>query len=309
MAININYGDFSGTGVNGLSGYLNWVEANYSDPEHATTSGFSTADSSSVTVGSTTSAAYVNDNQYAGQNVDALNDPVVSWVIQAGDVADVWNGTGSEIAANTYTLDNIAYSLFSSPEHTLWGNIESIDFGVDWATGGGEYTVTDPHLTISNISDAADNYGLLDTNANGIYDAVNDYTNGDNLTHNIVYGLMGGQGGAASTDALQDAFDDYGTEVEGTNVDEEFDPYNAQDTFILGGGDDLINAGFQVGSGGDVINIDDINSFANAAAAVTAVDYDTDPGNALLTYYEGFTAHTVEITGVSSGLTTDNFVV
>ncbi|MDO6806021.1 hypothetical protein Q4595_26425, partial [Wenyingzhuangia sp. 1_MG-2023] len=68
----------------------------------------------------------------------------------------------------------------------------------------------------------------------------------------------------------------------GTSVADTFDAFSGQDEFVLSGGDDLVNAGFQVGSGGDVINIDGINSFADAAAAVTAVDYST--GNAVLTY-------------------------
>lgn len=303
MAININYGSnltsVDGTDVNGLADYMAYYEETYNDPDHASSSGFSTTNSNSVTVDGTTYSATFADDQYAGQTLDANDDPVVAFIANAGEVT-IDNGSSD------VTLDQLGYTFMSSPAHTLYGNLDNIQFGSSYTASGGGYSMATPDLTISNVS-ANVGYGMNDTDSDGVYDEVDNYQNGNNAVHDIVYGLMGGSGDNTQTDALIDAFNAYGTNVTGTSGDEEFDPYNAQDTFILGGGDDLINAGFQVGSGGDVINIDGINSFADAAAAVGDITY--SGGNAYLEYVEGFITHTVEITGVSSGLTTDNFVV
>lgn len=234
MAITVNYGNFSGTGVNGLADYLNWFESSYFDPVHHGSSAFSTASSSTVKVGSSTIAAHINDYQYAGETTGAT--PVAAFIAHAGTVNNVFDGTGSS------TLDKLGYTLFASPAHTLFGNIANLEFGSHYNTSGGLNTMVQTHLNITGISTTANNYGLSDSNPSDgyAYDSITNHTTGNNLTFNIIYGLMGGLGGAASTDALENVFNTYGTTVIGTSANETFNGYAAADIFQVGGGLDLV---------------------------------------------------------------------
>lgn len=301
MAITVTYNTFSGlTGVNGLADYLNWFEAAYSDPGHASISAFSTADNNDVVVGDSTSLGFVNDYQFAGQAKDGNNDPIAAFIAHAGNVANVYNGDTD----TTYTLNKLGYTLFDDPAHTLFGNLANLQFGNYYTTSSGLNTMNTVHLSVQGIGETT-GYGLIKHGA--VYDEINDYHNGNNHVHNVVYGLMGGLGGYAQADALEDAFDIYGITIIGTSGNEEFDGYAVSDTFVLNGGHDVINAGFQVGSGGDIINIAGLNNFANAAAAATAAN----TGSGVLLYRpSAFHAwNEVDVTGVTSGFTAANFIV
>lgn len=292
MAITVNYGNFSGTGVNGLADYLNWFESSYFDPIHHGTSAFSTASSSSVKVGSSTIASHINDYQYAGET----STPLAAFIAHAGSVNNVFDGTGSS------TLDKLGYTLFASPAHTLFGNIADLEFGNAYNTSGGLNTMVQTHLNITGISTTANNYGLSDANTSDgyAYDSITNHTTGNNLTFDIIYGLMGGLGGAASTNKLETVFDTYGISIVGTSANETFDGYAAADIFTLGGGVDVAES-FDVLE--DVVVID-TSWFVDAADAVSNVDYSS--GSGVLEYGSG---QEITFAGVTSGLTAANFVL
>lgn len=227
MAITVNYNTFSGlSGVNGLADYLNWFEAAYSDPGHASISAFSTADNNDVVVGDSTSLGFVNDYQFAGQAKDGNNDPIAAFIAHAGNVANVYNGDTD----TNYTLNKLGYTLFDEPAHTLFGNLANLEFGNYYTTASGLNTMNTVHLSIQGIGETT-GYGLIKHGA--VYDEINDYHNGNNHVHNVVYGLMGGLGGYAQADALEDAFDIYGITIIGTSGNEEFDGYAVSDTHSI----------------------------------------------------------------------------
>lgn len=279
MAITITYGS-SLSSIGGLADALDYYNNTFSQSYHYETGGFSTVDSNSVTVDGRTYSSTYSDLQYASESSST--------------------GQSSAFIAEAATNEQLTYTYNVYPYHTLFGDIDSITLGEGLSSTSGLWSLTDEFISLS---------GLNSLNGGLSGGSVIAGSTGNNDTHNIIYDLMTGSVGTTGdyTDVLEGFLNSEGTHVIGTSSNDEFDAYSAQDAFVLNGGNDVVNAGFQTGTSGDVIDITGINGFANAAAAVAAVDYST--GNAVLTYYEGFTAHTVEITGVSSGLTTDNFVV
>ncbi|MDO6682454.1 hypothetical protein Q4551_09140 [Oceanobacter sp. 5_MG-2023] len=295
MSLTITY-DSNFSSYDGLQDYFTYYETTYSETTHAANMTFADGPGSDLDIGDETYSESYYYTQVIGSDLanTMTSESDVSFLI-AGETVTLEDSSGT-----TYSSDDMIYTGGTSPSHTLAGAIDTLTFG-DGAYSSG--SLASDLFAIDGLYEAIGN-GMLDNDSDGAYDEIIDRNSAtdDNDVHDLINGLMSGD-----TSTLETILNANDITHNGTSVADTFDAFSGQDEFVLSGGDDLINAGFQVGSGGDVINIDGINSFADAAAAVTAVDYST--GNAVLTYYEGFIAHTVEITGVSSGLTTDNFVV
>ncbi|MCH2086297.1 MAG: heme acquisition protein HasA [Pseudoalteromonas sp.] len=100
--------------------------------------------------------------------------------VQEGTSSDGRLGFIIQAADGSY-LD---YTFFSSPSHTIYGEIASISFGYGITQdANGEYSFTDELVSFDGLDTIGLNAGI-DTSGNVI-----DRTTGDNTTHNIVDGL------------------------------------------------------------------------------------------------------------------------
>lgn len=298
MSLTINYdssfSSFSYNGESGLAAYMAYFQDSYSSSGHAADLGFHDSPGS-LEIGSTTYADSFFGTQIIGEEMSNTSATVsnVSFVVDAGEV------TLEDSNGDAYSEEVAMYTLFSSPTHTMAAEIESLTFG-DGAYSGG--SLASELFTITGLDEAISS-GFLDTDSDGAYDALEQ---GD--AHDLIYDLMGGMGGAGGTSVLEGILNDFDIVHEGTSSDETFDVFAGVDTIMVGGGDDVINAGFTAGSGGDVIDLSDLSHyFTDAADAASQVTY--SGGNAYLEYYDGVDPYSVEIIGVSSGLTADNFFV
>lgn len=286
---------------NGVKGYFDYFQSAYSSPGHASDMWFHNNPGSLDIGGTVYNDTYFGIKVIGEHLANTSTATNASFLVKANEVT-LEDGSGAHYQAN-----DMIYSGGTNPAaHRLAGDINTLEFGNgDYASGDLASTL----LTISNLTQHIGN-GLLDTDSDGAYDAINGNT-GTNLVHQLIYNLMGGMGGAGGTSVLEDFLNTYGTEQVGTTTgSDRFDPFNALDTFVLNGGNDFINAGFQTGAGGDVIDLSGYNTFANASDALNAVFYSSLFGDAFLTYQDASSNyHSVRITGVTSGLTEDNFIV
>lgn len=95
---------------------------------------------------------------------------------------------------------NLSYSLFSSPAHTLYGNLDSVSLGSDLTktASGFEFGAGKEEASFSGL-------GLSSLLSEGHAGAV----------HQVVYGLMGGNTSALES-VLNDLLDDYGVSTAST---------------------------------------------------------------------------------------------
>lgn len=97
--------------------------------------------------------------------------------------------------------------------HQLSGPLDSLEFGATYlANGSGQYYVPSPDLTISNL---------------------NSVLNGTTDTHNIVWGLMGG-----NTTPLETKLDSYSLNITGSTGNDVISGYSQDDTLTGNGGND-----------------------------------------------------------------------
>lgn len=94
---------------------------------------------------------------------------------------------------------NLHYSLFSKPAHTLWGTIDSMQFGTDLSAKG-PYTLDKVEVSFEGLSDY-----LSSAKAAGH----------DGIVHQVMYGLMSGDA-TALTHALDTILADYGVSTANT---------------------------------------------------------------------------------------------
>lgn len=320
MSITIEYGTALASAFSpqvGIKGYMDYYSSTYSSPSHAAHMGFDGGPVGAVDLGGTNyNPIYFGTNVIGKYLHNTSTSSNVDFLITGGEV-DIENGAGVGS-----TIDYMFYTGGTNPNHTLSGFIEELTFG-----GGGYNSGTNELNTslfkITGLGDAIGN-GFVDSDSDGLYDGILGRlsTTPNNLVHDLVLDLMGGgisgEGGPhgpGSTSVLENFLDAYGTTqigaLDGSTVfNERFDPFAAVDTFVLNGGVDVINEGFQVGSGGDVIDLSGFNTFADENAALNNVFYSTLFGNAFLTYQDASSNfHAVQIIGVTSGLTVDNFIV
>lgn len=301
MSININMTSGFSSAFTGLKDYFDHYQTTYTSPGHASDMWFHN-NPGSLDIGGTT----YNDTYFGIKVIgeDLANTSTtssnVSFLAKASEVT-LENGAGThyQSADMIYTGGTITTPPTA---HRLAGDIGTLDFG------NGAYASGSLASTLFNITGLTPHIGngLLDNDSDGAYDAINSDTN-TNLVHKLIFDLMGGMGGPGNTSVLEGFLNSYGTKQVGTAGNDTFDAFNAVDTLVLSGGNDTVNAGFQVGSGGDVIDLTGLNSFADAAAAASAVTY--SGGNALLNYNDGASTHSVTLAGVASGITADNFIV
>lgn len=321
MAVAINYGSAflsfnSGKSLQGIKDYFGYYDDTYESEDHASNLVFAgPSTGTTVNIGGEIYPEYPafpdpypteTIGEYLYSETLTPAGAGMDWVITAGEVPI------EDDDENEDTLDLFVYTFNSStPPHTVFGNIAKLTFGNDgWnGTNGLDTTFFD----IVGIGDAI-GYGLTDEfGLPDVYDTVipGVPTPGDNPVQDMVFQLMGGMGGSGGSSELIGIFDEYGTVQTGLGIGyaDRFDPFNSVDTFVLNGGYDIINAGFQVGAGGDVIDIVGLNKFAgdeNEAAG----DVFYTGGNGWLIYEDTLSNwHSVQITGVTSGITADNFIV
>ena len=291
-----NFANFEHNGDEGLAAFMAYFQDSYSSSGHASDMGFHNSPGD-LDIGSTTYNDEFFFTQVIGEQMSNTSTTVdnVSFVVDAGEVT-LEDGNG-----DAYSEAAVMYTGFTSPSHVMAGEIESLTFGDGGYSAG---SLASDLFTITGL-DTAISSGFLDTDSDGAYDALEI---GGGETHDLIYDLMGGMGGSGGTSVLEAILNANDIVHEGTSADETFDVFDGQDTLNLGGGDDVVNIGFEIGSGGDVIDLSDMgHSFTDSADAASDVTY--SGGNAYLTYNDGFDLNTVELIGVSSGLTADNFIV
>lgn len=303
MSLTINYdsnfSSFSYNGDSGLMAYLSYFQDSFSSTGHASSLGFHDGPGAALDVWDESYAATYFGTPVVGNHLSSTSATVnnVSFLVE-GQSVDLEDDNN-----NITSSDDIIYTGGTNPGHTLAGSIDLLTFG------NGAYSSGSLASDLFSIDGLAESIGtgFLDTNdVNGVYDAIDDTAG--NQVHNLIYDLMGGMGGAGGTSVLEDILNDFDIVHEGTSADETFDVFAGVDTINLGGGDDVVSTGFTVGSGGDVIDLSDMSHyFADAADVASQVTY--SGGNAYLEYYDGVDLYSVEIVGVASGLTADNFVV
>ncbi len=264
MSITINYTAASSSIGGGFQDYLSYYAGTFSLPTHYSTGGFSSVDSSNNWVGATNYGSTYSDLQYASETVAS--------------------GQASAFIAEAPTNQQLGYTLFQSPQHTLFGTIDHVDFGETLSSSSGLWSLGTTYFNVTNLASHINN-GINGTPA---VIAGNNTSTSGNDTHNLVWNLMQGQ-----TNILKGYLDTYGTNQIGTASDDFFDPFNSVDTFVVNGGDDVISTGFTVGSsGGDVVDLN---------GAGYSIAYGSD---AVITYAGG----TVTLIGVTSGLVGANII-
>jgi hypothetical protein len=282
MSITVQYNaSLSGLGAGyGLQEYFNYFELTFSQPYHAGTGGFSTADGSTPVVNGVTYYSAFADTQYASETASTSQ-------------------TSAFIASATSSggLDDLIYTFFGGtgtppgPTHTLFGPLDVIQFGSGLQLNGGTGLwgfTGNTYLTVNGLN------SVLNAGLSG--GAPIPWASNNNDIHNIIYPLMGGAGGAGYVSGLEDAFNDYGITVIGTGNGESFTGYNAADVFKTEGGvDDIYN--FDATQ--DSVHLKtSIYGFGTASAALGAVSYNGN-GDAYITVG----GNTVTLLGIDNTVT------
>lgn len=95
------------------------------------------------------------------------------------------SGSDNAFVASASEGNDLNYSFFSNPSHTLSGELDSLEIGVGLDKSGADWSTDSSMLGINGLSDFINNG--MDANGNVI-----DRITGDNDVHNIVWGLMNG---------------------------------------------------------------------------------------------------------------------
>lgn len=155
-----------------LQGYLDYYEYTFSLEDHSSSGGFN-------------STSFTPDFQMYGTQYANETEAV---------------GYTSAFVAEAAAGENLYYSFFTAPTHTLYGELDSLDFGASLSKVSNQWGLDTSFLDITGLSEII-NDGL---NADGSIIAGNStYTSGNDV-HNIVWGLLNGE-----TDALAAVLDDY----------------------------------------------------------------------------------------------------
>lgn len=267
MSIVVDYNALSSLGTNfGLEDYLDYYESTFSQAYHYETGGFSSVNSSNAVVNGTNYGSTFADLQYASES----SAP----------------GQTSAFIAAAAPGEQLVYTLFNSPTHTLMGPLDTVSFGADLALSNGEWGFATNYLTISGL-DSVLNGGL---DANG---APIPHQAGNNDVHNVIYPLMNG-----SAQGVRDVFDEFGLTINGTAGNDEFDSYAAADIFVSNGGEDLVNNFSSI----DQLDIAGLG-FADVNDAIASAHLD-GLGNTVLD--DG--VNSITLVGYTGSLTTANFV-
>ncbi|MFJ4141947.1 heme acquisition protein HasA [Pseudomonas sp. NPDC089734] len=155
-----------------LQGYLDYYEYTFSVEDHASSGGFN-------------STSFTPDFQMYGTQY-----------------ANETEATGytSAFVAEASAGENLYYSFFTAPTHTLYGELDSLSFGSDLSNVSSQWSLGSTLLDITGLSEIINN----GQNADGTVIAGNSTYTSDNDVHNIVWGLLNGE-----TDALAAVLDDY----------------------------------------------------------------------------------------------------
>jgi hypothetical protein len=267
MSIVVDYNALSSLGAYfGLEDYLEYYEITFSQEYHYETGGFSSVNSSNAVVNGTNYGSTFADLQYASETSAT--------------------GQTSAFIAGAAPGEQLVYTLFNSPTHTLMGPLDTLTFGADLGLSGGAWGLAANYLTISGL-DSVLNGGL---DANG---APIPWQTGNNDVHNVLNPLLSG-----SAQGVRDVFDEFGITINGTAGNDEFDGYAAADIFVSNGGADRIT---------NFSSIDQLD--------ITGLGF-ADVNDALASYYLDGVGNTVltdgvnEITlvGYTSSLSVANFV-
>lgn len=235
MAIEITYGA-SYLRTNGLKAYLTLYDNCYTQTNYpANNAGFSTFNNNDVVInGITYSKAYA-DLQYAGITKKSGN--TTAFLAEA-------KSTGG--------IGQLVYSLLQTPTRSLFGDLDVIKLGEGLSASGSGFALGTTFVTISNLMTVL-NRGLnssgwpLSWNSG----SGNPFDLGPNDVHNIIYGLMAGGGGNASTAGLRHYFEQLGVVYNGSSSNEVFDGFSNNDVFKIGTGKDKI---FSFGSN-SIVNL------------------------------------------------------
>lgn len=268
MSIVVNYGSLSALGVNfGLEDYLDYYESTFALSYHYETGGFSSTNSTAAVVNGTNYGSTYADAQYASESSAT--------------------GQTSAFIAGAAPGEQLIYTLFNQPTHTLLGPLDTLSFGAGLGTSSGAWSFSgDTYLTISGLDSVLN--GGLDSNGAPI-----PWATGNNDVHNVIYPLLGG-----SAQGVRDVFDEFGITINGTAGNDEFDGYAAADVFISNGGTDRVNNFTSI----DQLDITGLD-FLDAADAIASASED-EFGNLVLD--DG--ANTITLVGYTGTLTTANFV-
>lgn len=120
----------------------------------------------------------------------------------------------TESAAGLIVDGSLAYSLFVSPSHTMYGTIDSIQLGTGLSATG-PYTLESVEVTFEGLSDY-------------LVSALSEGHEG--IVHQIIYGLMSGDASALES-ALDTILADYGVSTANT-FDEVAAALSAADTLV-----------------------------------------------------------------------------
>ncbi|TBU74283.1 hypothetical protein DNK06_19125 [Pseudomonas daroniae] len=155
-----------------LQGYLDYYEYTFSLEDHSTSGGFN-------------STSFTPDFQMYGSQY-----------------ANETEATGytSAFIAEAATDENLYYTFFTEPTHTLYGELDSLSFGSDLSNVSNQWGLGTSFLDILGLSEII-NDGL---DANGDVIAGNTTYDSGNDVHDIVWGLLNGE-----TDALAAVLGDY----------------------------------------------------------------------------------------------------
>lgn len=267
MSIVVDYNALSSLGTYfGLENYLDYYESTFSLAYHYETGGFSSVNSSNAVVNGTNYGSTFADQQYASESSAT--------------------GQTSAFIASAAPGEQLIYTLFNSPTHTLMGPLDTLSFGADLALASGQWGFAANYLTISGL-DSVLNGGL---DANGAPIA---WQTGNNDVHNVINPLLNG-----SAQGVRDVFDEFGITLNGTAGNDEFDGYAAADIFVSNGGADRVNSFASI----DQLDIAGLG-FADANDAI-ASSYLDGLGNTVLD--DG--VNSITLIGYTGSLTTANFV-
>lgn len=98
---------------------------------------------------------------------------------------------------------DLAYTLFNSPAHTLYGELDSVSLGTDLVSSGSGFDFAPGGWEVS--------FSGLDLSTD-----VNDLTTSDRgIVHDVIYGLMSGDA-TALEGVLNDLLDAYGVSTDDT---------------------------------------------------------------------------------------------
>lgn len=306
-----NFASFDHLGEYGLKAYMEYYQDTFSSSGHASSLGFYDGPGADLDIGGTTyyeTYGGYGTTDIIGNHLTSTSTTVdnVSFVVQ-GNAVNLENGSGVG-----YSSNDMIYTGTETPAHVLAGEIGSLTFGdgsfndgADMLSGGNLFGISGTGL--SSLSN-----GFTDSDNDGYADGISSSSDvGD-----LIYDLMGGMGGSGSTSELESILNANDITHNGTSANDTFDAFNGVDTFVVDNGADgddadVINAGFQTGSGGDIIKITGTNDFGGSeAAAVASVDYAYNGTNwdATLTYNGSGSGDSIEILGVANNsLTAANF--